>query len=157
MSTKILVQRQRKSSFVYLQKCSLIQDGSCSKCCWCSDRRKNKGDILVYIDGYGIVCPYDFGINWPIDIDYCPKCKKIDKPCPYYNKSLVEKIKRTPNSREIIDRRNAQRILQKVKYTIMVLRIQKAWDDYWYKPNEEGVSRHAMHGWKIFQEEVLKH
>ena len=32
--------------------------------------------------------------------------------------------------------------------------IQAAWDTYWYKPNEEGVSRAALAGWNRLQKEL---
>lgn len=45
-----------------------------SKCYWHEDRRKNKN--IMYIDGYGDVDVSYYGFIHPVDLYYCPGCKK---------------------------------------------------------------------------------
>ena len=58
--------------------CEMISLGSLTKCCWCSDKRTAKEikDPEIYVDNVGYVHPLKYGIKYPKDIGYCPKCKK---------------------------------------------------------------------------------
>ncbi len=47
-----------------------------TKCCWHEDIRRNKN--IMYIDGYGDVDVSYYGITVPMDLYYCPSCKKTD-------------------------------------------------------------------------------
>ena len=42
-------------------------------------------------------------------------------------------------------------IVDKLIFNRKASMIQRCWDNYWYKPNEQGISRHAVRGiqnWK---------
>jgi hypothetical protein len=49
-----------------------------SSCCWHEDKRKNKA--VLYIDGYGDVDvdTSSYLVDIPVDIYYCPSCKKSE-------------------------------------------------------------------------------
>ncbi len=78
-----------------INRCDIITLGTLNKCCWCSDTRTAKEikDPTVYIDSLGDVKPLKFGIKYPRDIGYCPKCKKTKiSSSELYNK-ISTKIK----------------------------------------------------------------
>lgn len=58
-------------------QCDLINDGVKNECCWCGDERHDsqRNNPKIYIDGIGEVFPGDYGLRWPVDCGYCPKCR----------------------------------------------------------------------------------
>ena len=76
-------------------QCDMINQGSLDKCCWCSDVRTPEEikDPNLYIDNVGYVNPLKFGVKYPKDIGYCPKCKKTKVSSRELYDRIVSKTK----------------------------------------------------------------
>lgn len=59
-------------------RCDIAASGAALRCCWCADERPPaaKSDPEVYIDGVGRVRPAKYGLAWPEDVGYCPRCRR---------------------------------------------------------------------------------
>jgi hypothetical protein len=53
--------------------CELTKTG---ECCWHTDTRSYKEKTTIYLDKFGFVNFSDYKMDAPIDIHYCPGCKK---------------------------------------------------------------------------------
>ena len=53
--------------------CKLTKTG---ECCWHTDTRSYKEKTTIYLDRFGFVDFSDYEMDAPIDIHYCPGCKK---------------------------------------------------------------------------------
>jgi len=53
--------------------CELTKTG---ECCWHTDTRSYKEKTTIYLDRFGFVNFSDYKMDAPIDIHYCPGCKK---------------------------------------------------------------------------------
>ncbi len=76
-------------------QCDMMSKGSLDKCCWCSDIRTAEEikDPNLYIDNVGYVNPLKFGVKYPKDIGYCPKCKKTKISSVELYNQIVSKTK----------------------------------------------------------------
>jgi len=76
-------------------QCDMISSGPLDKCCWCSDKRTEKEmkDPKLYIDNVGYLKPLKYGVKYPRDIYYCPKCKETKKTSRELYDRLIEKTK----------------------------------------------------------------
>lgn len=59
-------------------RCDIVASGKAQRCCWCTDERppEAKSDPEVYVDGVGRVHPAKYGMKWPVDVGYCPLCRR---------------------------------------------------------------------------------
>ena len=61
----------------------------------------------------------------------------------YLNKSLDE-IKLINYTKRM---KQGLQIVDKLIFNRKASMIQRCWDNYWYRPNEQGISRHALNGY----------
>ena len=64
-----------------LPLCDIISLGDAECCCWCADTRSSEEKINpeIHVDGLGTVQPKKYHLKWPVDIGYCPKCRRSRK------------------------------------------------------------------------------
>jgi hypothetical protein len=76
-------------------QCDIISQGSVDKCCWCSDKRteKEKKNPEVYIDNVGCIKPLKYGVKYPRDIGYCPRCKKTKISSAELYNQILSKVR----------------------------------------------------------------
>ena len=69
--------------------CDLILHGSCTACCKCSDKRTLDEVNKIYIDEIGDIDVRTYGLKFPKDMWYCPRCRKGRiSSAEYYNRVI---------------------------------------------------------------------
>lgn len=69
--------------------CELTKTG---ECCWHTDTRSYKEKTTIYLDRFGFVNFSDYDMDAPIDIHYCPGCKKSKINRDELVAILIEKV-----------------------------------------------------------------
>ena len=119
---------------------------------WCNKNRLNSLNHLPK-HLYLLHC----GHNELISLQGCHDSLKIlysdNNPLSpeYQNKSLdeIKLINYTKRFEQGINIVHSLIIDQKARV------IQRCWDQYWYKPNEQGISRHALQGIRITEQDGI--
>jgi|694.fasta_scaffold153076_3 hypothetical protein len=105
--------------------CELTKTG---ECCWHTDTRSYKEKSTIYLDRFGFVILSDYKIDAPIDIHYCPSCKKskinrddlvaiLIEKVNHQELARLEKSEKARNIREqqMLDKLEKARIKSKIE------------------------------------------